>query len=58
MSTACAIPGMLSPWREDVGDISAPVATKRTFFSIPFLMRFRIYEQSTLALQPQPEPPA
>ena len=49
---------MLSPCWEDVGDISAPVAIIRTFFSSSAVILSRIYEQSTAAEQPQPEPPA
>ena len=57
MRTAWAIPGMLSPWSEETGDIKAPVATNSTFLKKPLRNLLRIYEHSTLALHPQPEPP-
>ena len=56
--TAWAIDGILSPCSEEVGDISAPVATKRTRDSSPLSSRRIIYEFKTEAPQPQPEPPA
>lgn len=56
-STACATDGIGLPCLLVVGDISAPVATKSTFLSSPFFIRFIMCEQSTDALQPHPEPP-
>ena len=56
--TRWAIPGMLSPCWDDVGDIRAPVAMNRIFRSWPFCIFFKITEQSTDALHPHPEPPA
>lgn len=41
-STACAIDGMLSPCKDEVCDISAPVATKTTRFNSPAVTRRRI----------------
>ena len=38
--------------------VSAPVAMASTRFSCPSVMRFMMWEQSTLPMQPQPEPPA
>ena len=58
IKTAWDIEGMLSPCCEAVVDISAPVAQKRMFFSVPFFTLSRKYPQSTDAEQPQPEPPA
>ena len=57
MWTRCAIAGMVCPCIDEVGDINAPVAQKATFLSSPALIFCRIYEQSTDAEQPQPEPP-
>ncbi len=56
--TRWAIPGMLSPCWEEVGDIRAPVPTNRTLDSSFRSIFPRIWEQSTAAEQPQPEPPA
>ena len=53
----CAIAGMVCPCIDEVGDIKAPVAQKSTFFISPQLIFCRIYEQSTDAEQPHPEPP-
>ena len=44
-------------WKE-TGDISAPVATNIIFLYFPSLIPLSHSEQRTLALQPQPEPPA
>ena len=41
-STACAMDGMLSPCKDEVCDISAPVATKTTRFNSPAVTRRRI----------------
>ena len=54
----CATPGMVSPCCADVGDISAPVAMNKIFFSSLFLTLLSISEQRIEAEQPQPEPPA
>lgn len=40
--TAWAMPGIELPCLLDVGDMSAPVATNRTFFSLPFSILFMI----------------
>ena len=57
MATAWLIPGMDSPCIEVVGDISAPVAAIRTLFQVFVFRQVRICPASTLAAQPQPEPP-
>ena len=51
------MPGILSPCCDEVGDIIAPVAINRPFFQRPCSMPSRIYEQSTEAEQPHPDPP-
>ena len=56
--TRWAMPGMLSPCWEEVGDIRAPVPMNSTLFSSLRSILLRIYELSTAAEQPQPEPPA
>lgn len=58
ISMAWQIPGIDSPCIPDVGDINAPVGQKSTFLKAPSKNRFSIKEQSTEALQPQPDPPA
>ena len=58
IATAWQIAGIVSPCQVEVGDMSAPVAQNRRFLSLPFVSCDRRYPQSTLALHPQPEPPA
>lgn len=41
----------------EVGDMSAPVAQKRTFLSFCISILCIILEHKTLAEQPHPEPP-
>ena len=53
MVSAWQMDGMLSPWKLDVGDSSAPVGAKRIFFRwFASICRSR-YPHSTLAEQPQ-----
>ena len=47
-----------APCMEVVGDISAPVAANSTRFHSPSCIHFIMCPASTLAEQPQPEPPA
>ena len=57
ISTLWAIPGIGCPCLHEVGDISAPVAVNKILCNRPLFISPSKYEQSTLALQPQPEPP-
>lgn len=57
-SIPCAIEGMLSPCRVEVGESRAPVPTKSTRLRDFSRKRRIIYEFTTAPLQPQPEPPA
>ena len=52
------MPGMLSPCPQETGDMRAPVPQNNTRFHRPSRTPFSSIEQSTAALQPQPEPPA
>ena len=58
MATAQAMEGILSPCMVVVGESSAPVAVNRILFQRPSRIPFSRYPHSTVAAQPQPEPPA
>ena len=52
------MPGMDSPWLDEVGLISAPVPQNSIFFSFPAARSGSSRPHSTAAEQPQPEAPA
>ena len=57
MATAWQTPGMDSPWKEAVGECSAPVGQNKILFHLPARIPFSWYPVRTEAQQPQPEPP-
>ena len=58
MFIKCDIPGIVSPCKDDVGDISAPVDINKIFLKFPSSNLCIIKDAKTEALQPHPEPPA